>query len=436
MELRQKIELRRLLVPQLTQSLKILALPLPELKMLIEEELLSNPFLEEITPKNTLSKEFSYPLPSLDSTEADFRLASISKKISLQDVLLRQLGMFTNTEEEFKIGEELIGNIDDNGYLQIPLDEAAKTLNVALDKAENTLKLIQKFEPMGVGARTLSECLLIQLESTEEKDPLLVKIIECHLDDVAKKNYSRIAKTLKEPQDKIESLAKKILRLNPKPGRNYSSEEIQRVIPDIVIDDNEEDLEISINNEDIPTLNINKTYREMLKKNNLQPQAQESLKQQLHNALELLRAISKRKFTLRRIVEAVVEIQQDAIRNDLSHLKPLTFDEIAKRLNIHQSTVCRAVMNKYIKLPLCGTVALKNLFSSHIYDKDGQSLSSNHAKRLIKELIDREDKKHPLSDQQICEILAKENNLTVSRRTVAKYREELKILSTAFRRER
>jgi RNA polymerase sigma-54 factor len=428
MELRQKQELRKLLVPELNQSLKILTLPLLELRSVIEEELLNNPFLEDASP----------PLPfrsGRNEAEEGPKQPQISEKLTLQDVLLRQLGMFTDSDEEFKIGYEIIGNIDDNGYLKASLEEISKTLDISQAKVEKTLKLIQQFEPAGVGARTVSECLLIQLDLANENDPLLRKIIESHLEDVAKKNYTRIAKSLNQPLEKIKPLLKIISRLDPKPGRNYSAEETQHVVPDITIYDKEDEFEITVNDEDIPTLNINKDYRAMLKKSKLDPQTKEYLAGKLKTALELMRSVFRRKATLRRIVEAIAEIQQEAIRQDLSHLKPLTFQEVAKILNVHESTVCRAIMNKYARLPY-GVVALKEFFSSSIKDTNGFAHSSTHIKRLLKELIENEDKKNPLSDQDIVGLLADYKNIKISRRTVAKYREELKILSTSFRREK
>ncbi|OGX15209.1 MAG: RNA polymerase sigma-54 factor [Omnitrophica WOR_2 bacterium RBG_13_41_10] len=430
MEIKQRFELRRLLVPELNQSLKILSLPLMDLKALIDSELLNNPFLEE-QEKPRLS-----PIRNgIAQPDLDFRLSLISKKETLQDILLRQLGMFAETDQEYRIGQEIIGNIDENGYFKATLEEIAATLGATLDKAEHALKLIQQFEPVGVAARNVSECLLIQMNLAGEIDPLLIKIVENYLEDVAKKNYGLIAKALKEPQDKIELAAKKIIKLDPKPGRNYSAEEIQNVIPDIIIDEHDDEIEIAINDEDMPTVNINKDYKNMLKNNNLDPATKEFLSAKLATALALLRAVSKRKFTLRKIVEAITEIQQDAIKSDLSHLKPLTFQEVAQKIGMHESTVCRAIMNKYAKLPF-GVVALKDFFSSHLNDKNGQSQSSNYAKRLIKESVDKEDKKRPLSDEDIAKILNTENNLNICRRTVAKYREELKILSSTFRRER
>jgi RNA polymerase sigma-54 factor len=439
MELRQKTQLRRLLVPELNQSLKILALPLMDLKELVRAELTSNPFLEEAqvspaAPPHKLSETFPYRSGIIGASQ-DLRISLITRKPSLQEVLLRQLGMFANTQDEYKIGVELIGNIDESGYLKTNLEDVSRVLREPLESVEKTLKIIQQFDPPGVAARTVSECLLIQLEVRQEKDPLLKKIVEFYLDDVAKKNYSRIAKELNEPLEKIEPLIKMILRLDPKPGRNFSTEEAQRVIPDIVIDEKGDELEISINDEDIPTLNINKDYKKLLKDKTLDPQTREYLTEQLKNALALLRAVFRRKSTLRRIVETIVEFQQDAIRNDLSFLKPMVFQDVAKKLDIHESTVCRAIMNKYAKLPF-GVVALKDFFSTGVQNGGGEFLSSKHVLRLIKELIDQEDRKHPLSDQDISEKLLKMHNLSVPRRTVTKYREELKLLSSTYRRVR
>lgn len=436
MELRQKIELRRHLVPELRQSLNILALPTLEIRDLVEKELESNPLLEEVQLKDAPRKTANPLSPSSTSQQDwDFKQSLITQKISLQDMLLRQLAMFTNSDEDFRIGQEIIGNIDENGYLKAKIEEISATINVTTESVENVLKLIQQFEPAGVGARTVPECLLIQLKLANEQDPLLIKIVESLLEDVAKKNYRLIAKVLKAPLEKVESSVKKLLRLNPKPGANYSTEETQRIIPDITIEEKEENLEITLNNADIPNISINHLYQDLLKKNGLDDQTKEFLTQKLRNAQELIRAISKRQDTLRRVVEAVVEVQQAAIREDFSYLKPLTFNQIAQKVNLHESTVCRAVMNKYVKTPY-RIVALKDFFASRIYGQNGESVSSVRVKRLLKELIKQEYKQYPLSDQELAHILSQQHGLNISRRTVAKYREELKILSTTYRKER
>ncbi|MCX5699808.1 MAG: hypothetical protein NTX01_08990 [Candidatus Omnitrophica bacterium] len=225
------------------------------------------------------------------------------------------------------------------------------------------------------------------------------------------------------------------MKLNPKPGRNYSTQFVQRIIPDVAIKEKNQVLEVSINNEYFPVIVISKIYRQMLKKDNLDPAAREFIENKMRAAQELLRAVGKRATTLRRVSEKLVEIQQDAIKEDLSFLKPLTFAELAQQLDIHETTVCRAVMNKYIDTP-CGIIALKDLFTAKINDGNGQAVSVNYIKKTIKGLIENEDKKHPLSDEDITKLLSARFNLKAARRTVAKYREEFKIPSTVFRRIR
>jgi len=423
------------MAPALTQSLKVLTMTSLDLRTLIEEELLNNPCLEE----GPLEDYTQSPLPPTNHSKGlpqdDLTDKIISKEVSLQEVLLRQLGMFVNTDEELRIGHEIIGNIDENGYLKSSPEELAAVLSLPIEEIAKVLKLIQQFEPSGVGCQTIPECLSVQLNKNNETDPLIFIIVEKHLEDIAKKNYSLIAKKLKEPLEKIELLIKRILKLDPKPGRNYCTQVVQRIIPDVAIKEKNEALEVIINNEYFPVINISRVYKQMLKKDNLDPLAREFIESKMRAAQELLRAMSKRSSTLRRVAEKLVEIQQDAIREDLSFLKPLTFAQLAKELDIHETTVCRTVMNKYIDTP-CGIVALKDLFTVKINDGNGQAVSVNYIKKTIKELIEQEDKKHPLSDENITKLLSERFNLKAARRTVAKYREEFKIPSTAFRRER
>lgn len=436
MELKARAELRKLIAPSLRQSLKLLAMPLLELRQIVEEELVNNPLLEEYEPQDEPPASLA-PEQGTDRDNSDYEnpLNFIAQKTTLQDMLLRQLGIFTNTDEEFRLGQEIIGNIDENGYLAVAVDEMAGTLNIPPDKVESVLKLIQTFEPAGVGARTPAECLLIQLEMQGEKDPLLKKLVESRLEDIAKKDLKTIARALKQPQDKIESLVKKILKLNPKPGLTLSPKETNYIIPDIIIEEKGDDLEITLNDEHIPHLGINKTYRDMLKKNDLENETREFLIKNFRSAIELLKAISKRRNTLRRVTETIAQFQKEAIRKDLSYIRPLTMKDIANRLNLHESTVCRVILNKYVRLPQ-GIIALKDLFAGSINDKDGNPISSNYIKRLLKEFIEKEDKKHPLSDEDIAGLILTEYNLKVSRRAIAKYRQGLKLLSSTFRRQR
>ena len=277
MELRQKTELKTTLVPQLVQSLNVLSLSSMEIQELIEKKLESNPLLEELRPKSRFSRS-TLPHPfhlRQNNEDFDFQGSLITKKASLQDILLRQLGFSTSTDEEFQIGQEIIGNINEHGYLAASLQEISQALNVPMENVEKVLKIVHEFEPAGVGARSVAECLALQLKLAGEHDPLLIKIVECHLEDVAKKNYTLIAKSLKVPIETIEPLIKKIHGLDPKPGRNFCAEETQHITPDVTIEDNGDGLEISVNNEDTSLLGINKEYREMLKNKDIDPATKE-----------------------------------------------------------------------------------------------------------------------------------------------------------------
>jgi RNA polymerase sigma-54 factor len=405
-----------------------------DLKTLIEEELVNNPCLEE-----AVSEANTSPLPPPASSnglpQEDFLDKIITKEASLQEILLRQLGMFVDTDSDLRIGQEIIGNIDDNGYLKVSSEELAQTLSLPLQEVAKVLGVIQDFEPTGVASRSIQECLMLQLKKDDPADPLIFKIVENHLDEIAKKNYSLIARQLKEPLEKIQPLIDQVLKLDPKPGRNYSNQAAQRVIPDITVKEKNQGLEVIINKEYFPGLIISKAYRQMLKQENLDPAAREFIENKIRAAQELLRAVEKRTTTLRRVAEKLVGIQADAIKEDLSYLKPLTFAELASQLEVHETTVCRTVMNKYIDTP-CGIIALKDLFTTRINNGSGQAVSVNYIKKSIKDLIDQEDKKHPLSDEAIAKLLLERFNLKAARRTVAKYREEFKIPATPFRRIR
>lgn len=458
MQLRQKFELRKLLAPELRQSLKILTLPLLDLKNLVEEEMLNNPLLEEAPPDSAkaetteninnlldsllhISHESDRPEHSSDGTDADakrdFLQNFVSTKVSLQEALLRQLGMFADNDEELYIGHEIIGNIDNNGYLKSDPAEISAAIGLPLEKVERVLTLIQKFEPAGVGARNIEECLLIQLRMKNENDSLLQEIVCSHLDDVAKKDFKKIAKALKEPLEKITAAVTKISLLNPKPGSNFSIDGVHQVIPDITIDEDEkEELRITIHHEFIPRVIISRSYRDMLKQDNLDDNTREFIMNKLRRAQELLRAIYKRQSTLRKVVENMVEVQKEAFKEGLECLKPLTFKDISQKIDMHETTVCRVVMNKYVQTNY-GVVPLKDFFPSRIRggtEESGESVSSQKIKGLILECIEEEDKKRPLSDLDIVKIIFERKNLKVARRTIAKYREELKILSSTFRR--
>lgn len=476
MEIRQRLELKKLLAPELQHSLKILALPLLELRDLIDQELLDNPLLDDNLEaaatepdqsgvdntdiqQNSQSSDDDFgkimetvfpdyddarsmysdtAISEDDESKRDFAQSLTSRKLSLQDTLLKQLGIHATTDNDLIIGAQIIGNIDDNGYLRASIEEICAACGCTAEQAESTLMTIQRFEPHGIAARSLEESLLIQLAATKQEcDPVLADMISDHLPDIASRDFGKIAKALKQPVARIEFLAGKISRLDPKPGRNFSRENAIQIIPDIVIEENDGKISIIINNEHIPRLFISRHYKAMLHTKNLDPSAREFITNKMRRAYELIRAVSKRQSTLRRVTEAIVDIQQEAILEDISLLKPLTFRDIAQRIEMHESTVCRVVMNKYAQTPR-GVFPLKIFFPSKLQTAadTGEMVSSEFIKGLITDIVAGENSSKPLSDDEIAKNIGEQNHVHVARRTVAKYREELKIASSTYRRKK
>jgi RNA polymerase sigma-54 factor len=473
MEIRQRLELKKLLAPELQHSLKILALPVLELRDLIDQELVENPLLDDNdetaaaetdqpgvdnadniqqsdddfdTIMSAVFPDYDdarsmYSDPAIsedDESKRDFVQSLVTRKLSLQDTLLKQLGVHAVTDNDLIIGAQIIGNIDDNGYLRATIEEICAVCGCTAEQAENTLMIIQRFEPRGVAARSLEECLLIQLSaSKQEYDPVLADMISGHLPDIASRDFGKIAKALKQPAARIEFLAGIISQLDPKPGRNFSAENAVQIIPDIEIEENDGKISITINNEYIPRLFISRHYKAMLRSKNLDPSAREFITNKMRRAYELIRAVSKRQSTLRRVTEAIVNIQKEAIIEDISLLKPLTFRDIAQRIEMHESTVCRVVMNKYAQTPR-GVFPLKIFFPSKLQkaSETGEMVSSEFIKGLITDIVAGENAGKPLSDEAIAKNISEQHRVHVARRTVAKYREELKIPSSTYRRKK
>ncbi len=439
MELRQRTELRRLLIPELKQSMAVLTLPVLELRSLIQEELLTNPTIEEVPLEELggiISASRTGPVAdgsfAQDEDEPGFDVAAPSS--SLYDILLTQLSIFTENDADFSIGLELLSCIDENGYFSGTLEAVAQKCDCTLADARRILTLVQGFDPPGVGATTTAECLLLQLEHQKEDSPHLVTLIRQHLDDIAKKNYTRITKSLGITQEELDPLLKKVLRLDPKPGRKYSNTATQHVVPDVRIDEKGDEFCITIDRETLPELRISATYRRLLKNASTDEATKAFIREKIRSGLELLRAVSRRKQTLRQVVEAIAQEQREAVLEGPAHLKPMTFKDIAAKIGVHETTVCRAVNSKYVDTPW-GIVALKDFFPSSVKNGNGEAHSSSRVKMLIKELIDGEEKTKPLSDQEIVEKL-KSSGIEVSRRTVTKYREESNLPSSIYRKQR
>jgi RNA polymerase sigma-54 factor len=369
--------------------------------------------------------------------------------------LLIQLGTAVSSDIDYKIGEYLIGNIDDNGYLTVGLDDISLDLNIRRDKIKKILSLIQSFDPPGVGARNLQECLLIQIKYLGISDIQIEKIIKYYLQDLARKSFKKIAKDLKISVSEVQFLADVIKNsLDPKPGRRVGNfKEIKYILPDLVVMRKiGGGYRVISNDSYLPQIEINHCYKTILEAgNNISPYGKEKLlkkgsvsdhktkdtkkyvEEKLNSAKWLIKSIEQRKKTIYHIAETLVEYQKDFLDKGILFIKPLTLREVADRLDIHESTVSRAIHNKIVQTPR-GLLKMKFLFSKGVDKKSGETVSTDKVKKLIKEYINNENCLKPWSDQKLVDLLSEKGGVNISRRTVAKYREILKIPSSNLRK--
>ena len=477
------------LTPQLYQAINILQLNVIELKNLINEELINNPLLEIIQETGSITEKANQEENALNQTEEsnerreennfdnwlsylkekEYRPLSdrpiageenkfenfIYYKESLQDYLLVQLGTAVSNDINYKIGEYLIGNIDDNGYLSIGLDDVSLDLNIKIDKIEKILSLIQSFDPLGVGARSLEECLLLQAKYLSINDIRVEKIIKKHLNNLARKSYLKIAKDLQISISEVQSLADIIKKsFDPKPGRGLGElRGVKYILPDLVIMRKiGGGYRVILNDIYLPQIKVNIHYRKILEtSNNISPynegklikkesisdrktkDTKKYIEEKLIAAKWLIKGIEQRKRTIYRIAETLIEYQKDFLDKGILFIKPLTLREVADRLNIHESTVSRAIHNKIVQTPR-GLLKMKFLFSKGVEKKSGEIVSTDKVKKLIKEYVNNENCLKPWSDQKLADLLSEKGGINVSRRTVTKYREILKIPSSNLRK--
>lgn len=451
-KLTPKLIHRLRLYPQMRQAIHILQLTIPELRELVEQEFEENPLLELIEKENkeqsidaelkeALSEDrLDYFLPA-QASEKDlkdkqkrkiYQESLITKSCSLQDILLEQLIINTDSQTQIKIGEIIIGNINDNGYLECQLKDIAKQANVDVKETEKVLSIIQSFTPAGVGARDLRESLLIQLKLNNEQNSIAYKIVDSYLLDLEKKRFDIITKKLNITIEDVENALKKIIYLEPKPGRSFTQEESKYIIPELSILENEGELEVVHYNQHLPTLKVSKFYKNLINDEATDTKTKEYLKEKLDAGLWLIKTIRQRQETILNVASFIVNYQRDFITGKKIYLNPLTQREVADTLNLSESTISRAATEKYIQTPQ-GLMELKNLFSLHINVEGERDISKSRIKTLIKRLIDEEDHIKPLTDSKLQEEL-KKFKINIARRTVAKYRDQLKILPYQLRR--
>ena len=372
------------------------------------------------------------PMPSYKSNNEDLPSleATLTRGTSLFDHLEWQLKLSHFTLEEDGIAMLIIGNLTPDGYLEDPLEDLAEEAAVTLELAESVLKRIQEFDPVGVAARSLEECLLIQARHIGADDDVVVGIITKHLTNLEKKNYQAIAKDLGQPVEEIYEAAKVLKNFDPKPGREYTAEEPTYITPDVYVHKVGDKYFVVANDDGLPKLKISDFYRTALAGGS---KAREYIQEKLRSAQWLIRSIQQRQRTIVRVTESILKFQREFFDKGTAHLKPLILRDVAEDIGMHESTVSRVTTNKYVHTPQ-GIYELKYFFNSGIARTDGEDLASEAVKLKIKQIIGSESPQNPHSDQRIVELL-KDQNIEIARRTVAKYREQLRILSSSKRRQ-
>lgn len=364
----------------------------------------------------------------------------LTKTTTLEEHLIWQLSMITLSDDEKKLGMLIVGNLNDEGYLTVKLEDLAAEIPMELEDAEEVLKIIQNFDPVGVGSRDLRECLLMQSKFLNPRQPLVEKIISEHLPDLERKNYQAIVKALGISMKEVGDATRVIQEFEPKPGRNFHTADTHYITPDIYVYKVADEYVISLNEDGLPKLRISPYYKSVLQSAKTDPakigskDTKDYVQDKLRAAVWLIRSIHNRQKTIYKVTEAIVKRQRDFFEKGVQELKPMILKDIANDIGMHESTISRVTTNKFVHTPV-GIYELKYFFNSSISASDGgDALASEAVKEKIKQLVTKEDPKNPLSDQKIVELLSKDN-IDIARRTVAKYRDMLGILSSSKRKK-
>lgn len=498
-ELRQRQTQSLVLAPQLRQSLKILQVAALDLRSVIQEELQSNPTLEELPMEGvSLDKPAEEPPPAEhDGTEADphnsapdaspapepdnaepkrdeldfskdkefeilgkldedwrDHMASIGgtqpytsedaerrqhffdslvSETSLQEHLMQQAHMVDLSPDALKAMNHLVGSLDDRGFLTQSPSDVALQAGLPLEAVQEALKLLKTFDPPGIGAKDLPDCLIAQLAAKGRATSLAGRMIRDHFELLTRRRIPELARKLGADADEVQSAIEEIGKLDPAPGRRFAEDSNRVVIPDVTVEKDGEEWKIHLNSDYIPRLRISSTYRDMIAKGSLTKQERDYLRERMRSGKFLIDSIEQRQRTIERITREIVNAQMDFFENGVSHLKPLTMTQIADVVGVHETTVSRAIANKYIRTPH-GVFEFKYFFTPGYQAQSGASVSNTSVKEMIADLISLEDKAAPLSDQELVAKL-QSKGITIARRTVAKYREELGILPSNLRRD-
>jgi RNA polymerase sigma-54 factor len=461
----------QVLAPQLRQSLEILQAPLQDLQALIAKELELNPTLDIVEPEHEhveIESETSHELDDVSEREFDeeyemlarldddsrdsfkhneiisspssdaeakreFMMESMTRAITLQQHLNEQLTLSSLTDTERQIGEMIIGSLDDDGFLPMSTLELAESIGMDPEVVEDILDEIQGFDPVGIASRSLEECLMQQLSRSGRRGTLEAELVSHHLTDLARHRYADIARDVGVSIDDVREAAQHIANLDPRPGRQFATEEAIYVVPEVFVKKIRGEWRVRTNDKEMPRIRISKQYRQLMDDPNTPAETRRYIRDKVRSGSHLMKSIGQRQDTLKKIAKEVVAHQEEFLEKGVKYLKPLTMSEIAEKIGMHETTVSRAVNNKYMQTPR-GTYELKYFFTpGYKSSGGGEAVSNKSIKEAIRELVDGENPAKPLSDQAMVKAL-QEKGFKVARRTIAKYRDELHILPSHLRK--
>lgn len=473
-KLNLRLTQKQILTPGLVQMVSVLALNRLELREMINQEITENPMLEVLGDDGVVSENYTDETFVKEETEKvpeteganpfdEFDISSFFNKYldtaaasgsgsereenekpgfdkflsspqSLADHLLWQLSVSICNEQVHKAAELIIGNLDENGYLMTTLEEISQANDFTTDDVEDALAMVQEFDPPGVAARNLSECLLLQLKLVDPQNTLAQQVISEHLKMLQNNQLKEIARALNRPVEAVKRAVDVVKRLDPKPGLRYNKTEPRLVEPDVQFRKVDGEWQAFLNDDDLPQLRLSPVYRRLLARDAADRDVRNYVKERFTAAVQLMKNIEQRKHTIVRVCQSILRRQKDFLEYGVDHLKPMMIKEVAEEVGVHPSTVSRAVANKYSHTPQ-GVFELRYFFSESVNGPQGGEMSLLSLKRRVKKMIEEEDATHPLTDEQIAKRLDEEG-IHVTRRTVAKYREDLRIPSTHQRRQK
>ena len=458
--------MQQVLAPHLFQSLEILQMPLLDLQQMIKQELSENPTLEAVQEQPDAQIEIEQGTKDLERDDYDnefdrlvalgeewgdnyyenrqlvggsdaeekyqYMMDSLSESSTLHDQLMEQLALSGLNEYEQKIAGIVIGNIDDDGYLQLDVEDLLALPNFPADTLDRILNVIQDFDPPGVGARDLRECLMLQLKRAGRENSQEYQLVADHLDLLGRHKFGDIAKAMGLSLERVKELAALIAKLDPKPGQHYSDDRIEYVVPEIMVEKKDGEYVITQNRKPYPNLFISQKYLQMLKDPATTKEVKSYIREKIAKSRQFIQSIDQRMNTIYRIAVELVRIQREYFDYGVSHLRPLNMKTIAELLDVHETTISRATTGKYMQTPR-GLLSMKYFFTPGVATANGDTISNASVKAALAEIVRGESKRKPYSDAKLVALL-EERGMKIARRTVAKYRDQLRILPSHLRK--